>query len=56
MDYDDGYLCQDCPLGYTGQTLRGYDLLDANTLQQVYTFLHYVYSASVFLLKISHYC
>lgn len=37
VDYDDGYKCLECPSGYTGETVRGYDLNDANTIQQVHT-------------------
>ena len=35
VDYDDGYSCGECPDGYTGSTVRGYDLHDATELQQV---------------------
>lgn len=39
VDYDDGYKCLECPSGYTGETVRGYDLNDANTIQQVHTYI-----------------
>ena len=35
MDYDDGYMCAECPSGFTGGTVRGYDLQDAENLRQV---------------------
>jgi hypothetical protein len=35
IDHDDGYTCLECPSGFTGDTVRGYDLQDANTLRQV---------------------
>jgi hypothetical protein len=37
VDYDDGYSCGECPSGFTGDTVRGYDLHDAESLQQVCT-------------------
>ena len=39
MDYDDGFSCGECPAGYTGSTVRGYDLQDAVSLQQVHIIL-----------------
>ena len=42
MDYDDGFSCGECPAGYTGSTIRGYDLQDAVSLQQVHTRCAYI--------------
>ena len=35
VDLLEGYQCGDCPAGYLGETLRGYELHDSIVLQQV---------------------
>lgn len=52
IDYDDGYMCEECPLGYNGSTVRGYDLQDATTLQQVCLFG--LKNLSLLLLVVRH--
>lgn len=34
-ELDDGFQCGECPAGFTGELLRGYDLLEAKSLVQV---------------------
>ena len=34
-EYDNGFACGACPSGYRGNRVRGYDLADAEIMQQV---------------------
>jgi len=46
-ELDDGYLCGACPVGYRGSPLRGYDLMEANSLVQVC----YIYNVTMQIVQ-----
>lgn len=41
VDLLQGYQCQECPAGYTGQGIRGHDINDTQVLQQVRSYCRY---------------